>query len=129
MSNLPSDNEELTAFEKLIADSLGPGSLPDFSPDDRFLNSLNRKLNQLSSPASGGSRTWLNGIYQGAAAAAFGFILFTALNVLPPVFVNTSVTGAGIAQKTVVEATLRSRILWQQFIVYLGNQARSITEI
>ncbi len=116
-----------TPFEELIADSLGPETLPDFSPDQVFLGSLNRRINGLPSPVSKTNRPWFSGICQGAAAASFGLILFTALNVLPPLLVNTSVTGAIFAREKAIAVTFRGRALWQQLVVNFENQTRSLT--
>jgi hypothetical protein len=126
MPNLPSNKTSISTIEELIADSLGPGALPDFSADQEFLNSLHSRLNRIPIPGVKTGWTWFNGICQGAVAAAFGLILFTGLNILPSIFVNTSVTGAGFAREKVVEVTLRSRAIWQQFILNLENQSRLI---
>jgi hypothetical protein len=124
MPNSLSDNRNAGAFEQVIADALGPGSLPRFSTDEEFINSLWRNLNDTSPPRLPSYRIWMNGLSRGAVAAACGFILFTSLNILPSILVNTSVTGACLAQRNIVEFTWRSRIFWQQLVVNLENHMR-----
>lgn len=124
MPNLPSNNRNTGVFEQIIADSLGPGSLPRFSTDEEFINSLQRNLNNTTPPRLPSYRIWIDGLTRGAVAAACGFILFTSLNILPPILVNTSVTGAYLAQQNIAEFSWRSRVLWQQFVVGLENQMR-----
>jgi hypothetical protein len=124
MPNLPSNNQNNTGLEPIIADAIGPDSLPCFSADDAFLQSLQRKLNNMVPPRSPSYRLWIDGLSRGAVAAACGFILFTSLNILPSILVNSTVTGACLAQQNIVELSWRSRVLWQQFVVSLENQMR-----
>jgi hypothetical protein len=124
MPNLPSDNRTNGVFEQIIADSLGPGSLPRFATDEDFINSLQRKLNDRVQPRLPSYRIWIDGLSRGVVAAACGFILFTSLNILPSFLVNTSVTGACLAQQNIVELSWRSRVLLQQFVVDLENRMR-----
>lgn len=124
MPNLPSDNRNTGVLEQIIADSLGPGSLPRFSTDEEFITSLQRKLNNTVPLRLPSYRMWIDGLTRGAVAAACGFILFTSLNILPSILVNTSVTGACLAQQNMVELSWRSRVLWQQFVISVENQMR-----
>lgn len=124
MPNLPSDNRLNGFFEKAIADSLGPGSLPRFSPDEEFLNSLQQKLNIPAPSRLSSYRIWIDGLSRGAVAAACGFILFTSLNILPSFLVNSTVTGAYYAQQNMVELSWRGRVWWQQIVISVQNQIR-----
>ena len=124
MPNLPSGNRNTAKLEQIIAASLGPESLPRFSPDEEFLNSLQRKLHEPLPSRFPRYRIWLDGLSRGAVAAACGFILFTSLNILPSILVNSTVTGACLAGQNMVELSWRGRILWQQFVIHLENQMR-----
>lgn len=124
MSNLPSGNRNTGIFEQIIAGSLGPESLPRFSPDEEFLNSLQQKLNQPVPYRIPPYRIWIDGLSRGAVAAACGFILFTSLNILPSILVNSTVTGAYMARQNIVELSWRGRVLWQQLVVSVQNQIR-----
>lgn len=124
MPKLPSGNQNNDIFEQIIAGSLGPESLPRFSPDEEFLDSLRQKLNEPVPSRIPTCRIWIDGLSRGAVAAACGFILFASLNILPSILVNSTVTGACRARQNMVEFSWRGRVLWQQFVISMQNQMR-----
>jgi hypothetical protein len=116
MQNLPLDS-----FEKKVLTSLKINDVTGFSADAEFLRILNQNLSRLQPSEPTFYQIWFNGVFNGLAAAAVGVIILIGLNVLPPVFVNASVTGTGMIQQQIVRVTLDQRILWQQMVTNLAK--------
>jgi hypothetical protein len=116
MQNLP-----LNSFEKKVIASLKIDDKTGFSADADFLRKLNQNLSCLQPSTPTFYQIWFNGVFNGLAAAAIGVILLIGLNVLPPYFVNVSITGTELIKDQIVHVTLDQRMLWQQMATRLEN--------
>ncbi|MGE5580980.1 MAG: hypothetical protein ACM3X9_00415 [Bacillota bacterium] len=109
------NNQSTEQFEDFLKTSLKTADLPGLTPDAEFLAKLHHELDRIQSRTKF-RQLWLNGVSKGLVAAAVGLILLVGLNILPPLFVNASLSGSNLIREKIVQTTLRQHLLWQHLI-------------
>ncbi len=98
-----------------------PPEIEPLTSDADFLYNLQQKI-RLSQdspagyPKAPGSFLWLNGIFQGVAAAAVFLILFTGIHLNTANILQISVNSAKYLQETVLLLSVEQQLLWQELI-------------
>jgi hypothetical protein len=121
-NEIPNRNE----FEKLVAASLKLNNFPGISSDEEFLMKLNQRLKRAPNAHTRAAKPkfqniWATGVWNGVRAMAMGIVLLAGLDIMPPLFVNASMVGAGFVQEKIVQISINQQIRWQQFLMNLEN--------